>query len=155
MAVISKLLGAYRPHARVRVKFPNPSLVKQAMQNECDINNIMHRFEKTGMLNHLNEHHGDYGDFIDYNSYHASMNQILEAQAAFASIPAKIRAQFQNDPSIFLQFAQDPKNLDQMVEMGLAPHPDRATSGEQIPEKVATPPSPETSPPEAPESASD
>lgn len=80
----------------------------------------MKGYEKNGLLEHLNTHQGDYGSFINYEDYHNSMNKILAAKDAFYTIPSAIRAKFQNDPSLFMSFAQDEKNIDLMVEMGLA-----------------------------------
>ncbi len=105
---------------RVAKNFPNPSLAKQSFRDECNINTIMKKFEKTGIAEHLNTFKGEYGSFINYEDYHSSLNKILEAKETFFKIPAQIRAKFDNDPSKFLQFTQDPKNHDQMVDMGLA-----------------------------------
>ncbi len=111
------------PLTRVRVAkhFTGTSLAKQSFKEECDINTIMRKYEKSGLIAHLNKHQGQYGNFIGFQDYHASQNQILEARESFATIPAKIRAKFNNDPATFLEFAQNPDNLDQMIEMGLAP----------------------------------
>ncbi len=111
------------PSTRVAVRHhpSGPSLAKQSFREECDINTIMKKYEKTGLIEHLNRHQGDYGNFIGYEAYHESLNKLLAAQEAFASIPSSIRRKFGNDPAEFLEFAQNPENLDQMIEMGLAP----------------------------------
>jgi len=111
------------PLTRVRVAkhFHGPSLAKQAFASECDINNIMRKFEKSGLIEHLNTYQGQYGNFVAFEDYHASLNKILAADEAFAGIPSSIRKNFDNDPGQFLEFAQNPENLDQMIEMGLAP----------------------------------
>ncbi len=137
------------PWTRVRVAkhFTGPSLAKQSFASECDINNIMRKYQKTGLIEHLNTHQGDYGNFIGFEDYHQSLNQILEAQESFASIPSSVRRQFNNDPEVFLKFAQNPENLDQMIEMGLAPpRPSEARTTEP---PAAGAPSPGTQP-EAP-----
>ena len=134
------------PLTRVRVakQFNLPSLAKQSFKEECNINTIMRKYEKSGLIDHLNTHQGEYGNFIGFENYHTSLNQILEANEAFSTIPAKIRYQFNNDPEAFLQFAQNPENLDQMIEMGLAPPkpPEPATGA---PAASAEPPPPGTS----------
>lgn len=99
--------------------FTIPTQTKQSFQKECDINNVMSHYEKTGILTHVREGQPHYGDFEGADDYHSAMNRILEAQDAFMAIPSQIRAQFANDPGKFLEFAQDPDNHDQMVEMGL------------------------------------
>jgi len=99
--------------------FDEPSLTKQASQDECDINILMAKYEKDQILDHLNEHQGSYGDFIAVPEYHDALNQIHAANDAFNSLPASIRSKFNNDPALFLDFAQDDRNHDQMVKMGL------------------------------------
>lgn len=108
---------------KVTKSFNNPSLAKQSMKDECDINQIMRKFEKNGTLEHLNTFNGQYGDFADAPQYHDAMNIMLDANSMFDTIPSKIRAQFENSPSKFLEFAQDPENIKEMREMGLAPYP--------------------------------
>ena len=105
---------------RVQTHPIGDSLAKQSFQKECDINNIMRKFEKTGQIPHLNTHTGGYGHYIGFEDYHTSLNKILAADEAFASLPAHVRTKFQNDPAQFLEFAQNPQNLPQMREMGLA-----------------------------------
>jgi phage internal scaffolding protein len=114
------LLGNYRPHLRVQLDTGRDSLVQQASRAETDINFIMKKFEKTGVIEHLNQHNGEYGDFIGVTDYQTALDQVAAATEAFASIPSKIRAEFSNDAQKFLAFAQDPQNIDRMVELGLA-----------------------------------
>lgn len=111
----------YKPHPRVQVSFAGEiSRCKQSPRDETDINLIMARFEKDGILEHLNQHQGDYGNFIGFEDYHTSMNRIRDAEEAFATIPASVRARFNNDPAEFLRVAQDPDQHGLMVELGLA-----------------------------------
>ena len=80
----------------------------------------MKQFEKTGLIAHQRLTGGSYDDFIGSPEYHDAMNQILDAQASFEALPAKIRARFGNDPAAFLDFAQNPDNSDELIRMGLA-----------------------------------
>ncbi len=120
---------------RVAKHFTGPSLAKQSFQNECDINTIMRKFEKNGLIDHLNTYNGEYGNFIPFADYHTSLNTILAADEAFASIPSSIRTRFDNDPAKFLEFAQNQNNLDQMIEMGLAPPRPREDGRDDPPQK--------------------
>lgn len=98
-----------------------PSRTKQANSAECDINNIMTRFEKTGIIDHVNRFPGGYGDYTGAPSdYHEAMDQVVSAQAMFLTLPARVRARFGNDPGAFLDFVADPANEAELVKMGLA-----------------------------------
>lgn len=100
---------------------PRFARTQQNFKEQCDVNEIMKRFERTNVLDHLSTYQGSYGDFIDVpQSFHEAVNQVLAAQDMFMTIPARIRAEFNNDPGQFLEFVSDPNNIDRMIEMGLA-----------------------------------
>lgn len=108
---------------RVQVTFTKPSRTQQSFAAECDINNIMARYERTGVLEHVNTYQGNYGDFIGFPDYHQAMNAVREAETMFMTLPSSIRERFANSPEAFLQFAQDEANHDEMVRLGLIPAP--------------------------------
>lgn len=145
-----EIYSAYRPHSRVQNDPGGDSRTKQAFREETDINNILRKHEKGLLVDHLNEHQGQYGDFINAPDYHTALNRIHEADDAFMTIPAEIRARFNNDAAEFLAFAQEPENIDQMREMGLAPpaRPEPVISKEaptpREPENPAPDPAPAT-----------
>lgn len=99
-----------------------PSLTRQEFAAECDINNLMAHFEKTGIFpNHLNNgepRYLDVSDVPDLQQAHAILN---DATAAFMSLPAIVRRDFDNDPLKFIAFAENPENIDKMREWKLAP----------------------------------
>jgi len=99
---------------------PEDTFVKQYFKDECDINNILNRFEKTGILPDLIKQNPQYGDFSELPDYQQAIELVQKAQEQFTSLSAKIRDRFENDPAKFLEFATDPKNIDEMVTLGLA-----------------------------------
>ena len=116
----------YSPHKRLQFTPTGVSRTHQSMAPECDINNIMRRFEKTGVLDHLNRYEGSYGDFTAVPSdYHEAINSVMETNEMFLTLPAKIRKRFGNDPGQFLDFVQDPSNQDDMIKLGIAFPKDR------------------------------
>lgn len=105
---------------RVAVSFDDePSLTKQCFKDECDVNNILKSYVRTGEISHLARRPGGYGDVSAHIDYHEAMGVVMQAEEDFAALPAKVRARCQNDPYIFLEFINDPKNLDEMVQLGL------------------------------------
>lgn len=109
-----------------------PSLTQESDRNETDINVIMERFNRTGQLPQV-QMEAMSGDFSDITDFRDALDRVQAAQAAFMEIPAKIRLQFNNDPAEFIAFAEDPKNIDKLRELGLA---------EKIEIKDNTPPAP-------------
>ncbi|AXL14665.1 internal scaffolding protein [Microviridae sp.] len=105
---------------RVSFKTTGPSLTHQASKRECDVNNIMAKWAKTGMIDHVNRYPGEYGDFTNVPSdYQESLNAVLAADEQFSSLPSKVRARFGNNPAAFLDFVSDSENVDEMIKMGL------------------------------------
>ncbi|WNK13315.1 MAG: internal scaffolding protein [Microvirus sp.] len=99
-----------------------PLITKQEFKDECDINHIMAKFAKTGLIDHVNKYPGGYGDFTNQpTDYQSALNQVIQAEEMFLSLPSGIRTQFQNDPGQFLAFAEDPRNETKMRDLGLLP----------------------------------
>ena len=102
----------------------DPSLTSQSFTRESDINWIVDNFVKTGELA-PGLRPPQFGDFTDLPSdFHAALNQVRNAEAAFMTLPAKVRSEFGNDPGRLLDFLQDPKNHDRAVELGIVDRKD-------------------------------
>lgn len=109
-----------RERKRVQLCCPAEELItEQSHKPMCDINNIVNRFNKTGVIEHRNEHRGQYG-FATSSTYQDAMYIVARAQSMFNELPSHIRKKFKNDPSNFMDFVQDPKNSEEMVKLGLA-----------------------------------
>lgn len=96
-----------------------PSMTKQADADSCDINKIMARYEKTGVLQHVALNPGFYADVSAVPDYQAALAIVESADSLFASLPASIRGRFDNDPAAYLAFVSDPANRDEMEKLGL------------------------------------
>lgn len=119
---IPKIRSAY-DGSRVRVVVDcsrDDILVEQHHKNDCDINNIIRKYDLNGVIIHVNKSVAQYGDFTQTNEYQDSLNTVIEAETAFLELPSHIRKKFGNDPGAFFEFATDPKNSEQMVDLGLA-----------------------------------
>lgn len=97
-----------------------PSRTKQTFIHECDINNIVKKYDKQGILTHVNKAIAQYGDFTQVNEFQDALDLVERSNRNFMTIPANIRGRFDNNAGEFLEFATNPKNLDAMVELGLA-----------------------------------
>lgn len=95
-------------------------VTKQSFAAECDVNNIVNRWLKSGQLPMANNSMAQYLDVSNVSDYHACLNMVLQAQSMFQALPASVRDRFQNDPGKFLEFAENPANAAEMVSLGLA-----------------------------------
>lgn len=106
---------------RIRVRTINtePSMAQQQFKDECDINNIMNKYLKTGEFTHATGKQGVYADFTEITDFQGMVDTIQKAEEAFALLPAQIRAKFQNNPGELVDFLGDPKNYDEALSLGL------------------------------------
>lgn len=104
---------------KVRINFPEQGRTKQSHKKECDVNQIMMQFRKTGVIAHRNEHEPKYDDHSGI-SFTEAMQIVTESQQMFEDLPSHIRKRFSNQPEQFLDFVQDPQNNAELIKMGLA-----------------------------------
>lgn len=116
-------------------------LVEQSHKHETDINVIVSKFQRTGVLEHQRDNPGQFVE-VDPLDYHEAMNIIADANSQFEQMPANIRKDFGNDPAAFLAFTQDPANVDKMKEYGML-NPSYSTQ-EPVGDTGATAPAEET-----------
>lgn len=98
-----------------------PSLTQQQFAEDCDINCIISKFTKTGLLTHVKESQGSYGDFLKIPDYQTSLNLITQAQSDFNLLPPQLRSKFQNDPNNLINYLSQPQNQDEAIKLGLLP----------------------------------
>lgn len=116
---MAKIKERGRAVPRLAFTCSGESRTLQSSKEECDINNIMRKFEQTGTLEHRNKFEGRYGDFIGAPEYHEACNQVLEAQQMFMELPSAVRKAYDNDPAQFLAAVRDPEKRGELVELGL------------------------------------
>lgn len=123
--------SAYGTKSPVRLNFNGTSRTKQSFRDETNINTIMARFQKTGMLEFVNKHEPQYGDVtaIDFQN---SMESVAQAREMFADLPSKVRDRFNNDPAELLDFLDNPDNKDEAVLLGLAKSPNEKPTANAV-----------------------
>lgn len=101
------------------LKCDDPSLTQQQFKEDSDINTIVDRFMKSGVLpTPVNmPQYVDYEGIFDFQS---AMNVVRQADESFMRLDAKIRARFNNSPQEFLEFFGNPDNVDEAIRLGLA-----------------------------------
>ena len=74
----------------------DPSRAQQQFKEECDINTIVERFGITGKMPEqvATPLTGDFTEVVDYQG---ALDMLRQADEGFMTIPAAVRAQFDND----------------------------------------------------------
>lgn len=115
-------MSKHTPIIKIRNKHTptiGESLTQQHYKEETDINNIMSKYMKTGVLGNPNAtrqpQFGDYSsiDFMEMR------NAVADIDQSFLSLSAKIRNRFQNDPHQLIRFIEKPENQAEALKLGL------------------------------------
>ena len=135
-----KFKTAYGDRTRTGFETTGDSLTQQSHAAAADVRNIIKQYDRTGLIANVNKGIAQYGDYSEINEYAEALNMVREANESFATLPSHIRQQFNNDAGLFFEFATNPKNKEEMIEMGLAKAPD--TVVEVTPKSDPAPPAP-------------
>ncbi len=113
---------AVDPPPKVVLRDFGPTRTRQSEAAATNINTIVKQYDRTGMLPQV----GREGLFLDVSEmpdYRTSLDLITQADKMFMQLPADVRAKFNNEAAVFLDFTSGPENRDEMIEMGLLPKP--------------------------------
>lgn len=97
----------------------DPSLAQQSSAEETDINTIVNRYLRSGVLPliPLPPTQDEFAEIFDFRT---AMDTMLEAEKSFKALPADVRRRFDNNPAEFVDFCSNRDNLPEMRKMGLA-----------------------------------
>jgi phage internal scaffolding protein len=104
-----------------------PSLTQEQFAAEADINNIIARYERTGILvDPLIDRRGQpmYGDFSEIDSFFEAQLKVAHAKELFDRLPVRIRERFSYDPGRLIGFLEDEANREEAISLGLIEKPE-------------------------------
>jgi len=105
-------------------------VTEQGHKAECDVNNIIKKYDRTGLINHVTRFEAMYGD-VSSIEFRNALDLQIRVGEHFSDLPSEIRKRFNNDPGSFLAFLEDPKNDAESVELGLRTNDRNATKAPQ------------------------
>ena len=132
----AKFRSAYSGHVSVKTQNKQPTRTKQEFAAECDVNNIVAKYQRTGSLDHFARYAPQYGEVPAVDLAEA-FELVKNAKQMFDDLPSSVRDYVDQDPVRFLEFVQDENNVDKMAEFGLV---------ERAPEAVAVVPQEDPAP---------
>lgn len=91
---------------------------QQNHKNECDVNNIIKKYDKTGLILHVSKIEAQFGDLTGFD-FKQSLDMINNASTMFMELPSNIRKHFNNSPIDFLDFMDNPDNREEAIKLGL------------------------------------
>jgi len=123
-----KTIITERPDGSRRVSYcfkDEVSLTRQEFKDECDLELTIKRFSRTdegrqALAKAQGFIGGRFEDVSDIPDYRTALDQVQRAKEAFERLPAMLRKRFDNDAALFLDFVDNPANLDELISLGLA-----------------------------------
>lgn len=109
----------YRKHERVSFDSGDVQMTKQSHKAECDIHTILKQYQRTGIITHVAAARPRFEDLPDAGDFQDALETLRIAEDAFAALPSKVRAHFDNDPERFLAAFSDRAQEAQLREFGL------------------------------------
>lgn len=93
-------------------------VTEQAHKNQCDVNMIIAKYDKTGLISHTTRFEAQFGDMrgVDYKT---ALDKVLAAKNMFDDMPSHVRNRFNNNPEEFLTFFENEANRDEAIKLGL------------------------------------
>lgn len=114
--------GRFRVQVDCSATEGSPGAV-QSFKKECDINQIMAKYQRTGMIEWLSRRDPEYLDCTG-EAFQEAMFTVIKAREMFAELPSSMRDRFKNDPGELLRFLGDEANRQEAIELGLVAKPD-------------------------------
>jgi len=94
---------------------------KQSFKGECDINKLMARYAKAGVMPTGNA--GVFADVSDVPDYQRSLELVDSAQRSFNALSLQVRRRFDYNPLNLMKFLADKANDKEAIELGLVVKP--------------------------------
>lgn len=82
-------------------------MTEQHHAKSVNINAIMARYAKTGVIDHINKHESSYGE-VSGLEYHQALSLVAAQKTIFEELPSFARNHFENDVSKYLDLMATP-----------------------------------------------
>lgn len=105
------------------------SKVQQNLQSQTDINQVVGRYKKTGLLQStrnlsMQPQKGPVFGVYPFEDFQDAYNHIQQVKQDFMALPARVRQRFDNNPSNVVRFVDNPANAVEAIKMGLFKMPE-------------------------------
>ena len=97
---------------------PKKRTTRVEQHHRTQIKQIVANVEAQGLLRASVKFSGEMDDYPNYDFQEAQF-MISKANSMFEQLPSGIRQKFNNKPAEFMQFANNPDNAQEMVDLGL------------------------------------
>lgn len=96
-----------------------PSRTLQHQAGDVNVNQLVARFNKTGVEPVQNPRQFFYGQFTEDIDFRAVQDSVIRVNELFSQLPWQVRKFFNHSPSDLIEFLGNPANRDQAILLGL------------------------------------
>lgn len=93
-------------------------VTEQSHKNQCDVNNIIKKYNKNGLISHVSSMKAEFGD-VPLVDYKEMQDRLVKMQGEFNKLPVEVRKRFGNSPFNLISFMEDGNNREEAVKLGL------------------------------------
>ena len=117
---MSQVRSQYSPRLSITVNCEEPTLTQQHFKDEVDVTNIVNRYALTRDPTILQRTQEIYGDATSI-SFTEAMHTVKQAESEFHELPDEVKAQYNYEPSEWLQDVVNPQiqESEPIVELSL------------------------------------
>ncbi len=145
----TKIQSIYNRDNKMVSKEPGKSKTQQHFTEESNINTIMKKYARTGILGTGNgTRKPQFGDYTGVD-YREMQTKVAEQAEVFDAMPSKIRNRFGNNVGNLLDFISKKENKEEAIKLGLVEAPPKAADVKS--EGVVPKDPPKTEAPKGPE----
>lgn len=91
---------------------------QQNHKRECDVNYIIAKYDKTGIISRVQQIEARYGD-VTGADFRKAQDLVLNAQNMFDQLPADIKKRFDQNAGKLLEFMENEENRGEAIKLGL------------------------------------
>lgn len=107
------------------------TVTEQHHAKTCNINHIINKYQKTGLVEHVNRHQANYGD-VSSADFETAVSLVKEQETVFNELPSSVRKHYDNDVVQYLEHIQ--------TEDGALEHQNLLNPLPEVPETQKTAP---------------
>ena len=93
-------------------------MTEQSHKAQCDINKIIAKYNKTGLITHVSTIKAEFGD-VPMVDYKEMQDRLVRMKTEFDRLPYQIKKRFGNNPYNLIAFMEDSANRKEAEELGL------------------------------------
>lgn len=104
---------------RVQTINEDPSMTDAQYTEDTDVNDIMRRYQKTGLITHVSQKQGIYADVSEVPDLLQANEISRQTMEHFMRLPSDVRLKFNNNPEEMVTFLRNPQNIEEARTLGL------------------------------------